>query len=256
MSRSTGTIGWRCRRCGEINGIEARYCRGCGAAATSGTPVDTSQRHTESHSHRYFGTDPQSQQANIPRDIGTAQKNGGGTKGVLIAVIVFLTILILGLGTFILIRILPGNSDGGSAGNKLASEQSENGGSSIGDYNDSNNSINYNTGSSGNQNDSSKDENETTTTSSSDDSYYIVGQEYYVQSPEGLRVRSTPSTESDDTILKRIDLKDEDIDKSKPGEYAVLKPGSKVTCLEMKGNWMKIASGWICVKLGSEVLVK
>lgn len=252
MSRSTGTIGWRCRRCGEINGIEARYCRGCGAAAASGTPVDTSQRHTESHPRRYFGTDPQSPNANIPRDIGAAQKNAGNGKALLISVIVFLTVLLLGLGTFIVIHFMADRDDSGNADTSPAIEQIEDAGSSTESYSG-------NTDSAGSQTDNSsnKDKNESAETNkSSEDSYYIVGQEYYVQSPEGLRVRSVPSTESDDTILKRNQLTDEDINKSKPGEYAVLKPGSKVTCLEMKGDWMKISSGWICVKLGSEILVK
>ena len=38
--------------------------------------------------------------------------------------------------------------------------------------------------------------------------------------------------------------------------YAVLKPGAKVKCLKVSGNWIKISGGWICCKSGDEILVK
>lgn len=37
--------------------------------------------------------------------------------------------------------------------------------------------------------------------------------------------------------------------------YAVLKKGTKVTCLAIKGNWMKIPSGWVCIRSGSTTYI-
>ena len=39
-------------------------------------------------------------------------------------------------------------------------------------------------------------------------------------------------------------------------KYAVLKPGVKVTCTKVSGNWIKISGGWICCRSGDEVYVK
>ena len=39
-------------------------------------------------------------------------------------------------------------------------------------------------------------------------------------------------------------------------KYAVLKPGSKVKCLKVSGDWIKISGGWICCRQGDEVYVK
>ena len=39
-------------------------------------------------------------------------------------------------------------------------------------------------------------------------------------------------------------------------KYAVLKPGSKVTCNQVSGNWIKISGGWICCRSGDEIYVK
>ena len=38
--------------------------------------------------------------------------------------------------------------------------------------------------------------------------------------------------------------------------YAVLKPGQKVKCLKVSGNWIKISGGWICCRSGDDVYVK
>ena len=37
--------------------------------------------------------------------------------------------------------------------------------------------------------------------------------------------------------------------------YAVLKKGTKVTCLAIKGNWMKIPSGWVCIRSGATAYI-
>ena len=39
-------------------------------------------------------------------------------------------------------------------------------------------------------------------------------------------------------------------------KYAVLKPGAKVKCLKVSGNWIKISGGWICCRSGDEIYVK
>lgn len=36
---------------------------------------------------------------------------------------------------------------------------------------------------------------------------------------------------------------------------AVLNSGTRVTCLQITGNWMKIPSGWICIRSGGAVYI-
>lgn len=40
------------------------------------------------------------------------------------------------------------------------------------------------------------------------------------------------------------------------GTYAVLKPGVKVKCKKVKGDWIKVSGGWICGIYGDDVYVK
>jgi hypothetical protein len=37
---------------------------------------------------------------------------------------------------------------------------------------------------------------------------------------------------------------------------AVLKPGVKVKCLKVSGNWIKISGGWICCGEDGEYYIK
>ena len=59
-----------------------------------------------------------------------------------------------------------------------------------------------------------------------------------------MNVREEPSKKS--RILEASELSDEDKAKAAEGDDAVLRKGSTVTCLETKGNWIRIGSGWIC----------
>jgi len=69
-----------------------------------------------------------------------------------------------------------------------------------------------------------------------------------------LRVRTGPSTSY--RWKKRSELTADARKHSQEGTYAVLNKGTKVTCLEVSGNWIRIPSGWICGKEGSEVYIK
>ena len=90
-------------------------------------------------------------------------------------------------------------------------------------------------------------------TDSTDTSRYIVGETYTVQT--NLRVRKGPGKEYG--ILKRSELTSEDYAKSVDTKTdAVIAKGSRITCLEMSGNWMRISSGWVCVEDEGEILVK
>ena len=88
--------------------------------------------------------------------------------------------------------------------------------------------------------------------SGSIDSYYSAGKTYTVQ--DVLRVRENPDINA--RQLKRIELSEGDYANSADYPDALLQKGSRVTCLEMSDNWMRIESGWICVNDGKEVLVK
>lgn len=75
---------------------------------------------------------------------------------------------------------------------------------------------------------------------------YITGATYTLK--DNLNVRSEPKV-ADNNIKKKTDLTEEyknsTVEKT---DKAILKEGSKVKCLELKGNWMRIEdSSWICV---------
>lgn len=69
-----------------------------------------------------------------------------------------------------------------------------------------------------------------------------------------LRVRTGPSTSY--RWKKRSELTADARKHSQGGTYAVLNKGTKVTCLEVSGNWIRIPSGWICGKEGNEIYIK
>ena len=243
MSR-TGTIGWKCKQCGNINGLEAKFCRGCGAPASFGTPVDTSKRHTQSHptqrSESMTGTGS-SMDNRTPRNIEKNQ-SGGNVNLILIGIIIVLVLLLLAFGIYMIIHAK--NSDKNARLSESELNQSE-----------------MPVDNSENDNQTSQQEiatsNETQESEEKQDSEYVVGQEYTVQPSDGLKVRNEPSTRSDKSILKREQLPSEYQSSLEEGPYAVLKQGTKVTCKNIDGNWMLIADGcWVCVKYKGEVLVK
>ncbi len=85
-----------------------------------------------------------------------------------------------------------------------------------------------------------------------EDPYYIVDEVYYTQAV--LKVREGPG--KDYRQLTRDELAGEDYYNSEDYPDALLKKGSPVVCLEMSGDWMRIESGWICVRDGDETLVE
>ena len=81
---------------------------------------------------------------------------------------------------------------------------------------------------------------------------YRVGETYTVQ--VYLRVRTGASTSY--RWKKRSELTADGKRHAQPGTYAVLKKGTEVTCLQVNGDWIRIPSGWICCKEGSEIYIK
>lgn len=82
---------------------------------------------------------------------------------------------------------------------------------------------------------------------------YTVGETYVIQ--DYLNIRKGAGTNYDRVL--RDDLSDTMKKKTDSGnKYAVLKPGSKVKCLKISGNWMKISGGWICCRENDEIYVK
>lgn len=81
---------------------------------------------------------------------------------------------------------------------------------------------------------------------------YEKGKTYVIQ--DYLNIRKGAGTGYDRVL--RTDLSATMMKKtSADTKYAVLKPGSKVKCLKISGDWMKISGGWICCKMGSEIYV-
>ena len=83
-------------------------------------------------------------------------------------------------------------------------------------------------------------------------SKYKVGKTYTTKAL--LRVRTGPSTSY--RWKKRSELTADGRKHAQSGTYAVLKKGTKVTCQQVSGNWMKVPSGWICCKEGNETYIK
>ncbi len=82
---------------------------------------------------------------------------------------------------------------------------------------------------------------------------YSTGATYVVQ--DYLNIRKGPGTNYDKVL--RSSLPTATRNKTVSGNTTgVLKPGSKVKCLKVSGDWMKIDGGWICCREGNEVYLK
>lgn len=92
----------------------------------------------------------------------------------------------------------------------------------------------------------------TSSGSSSSGSTYRVGKTYRLTAD--MRVRTGPGTNY--RQKKRTELTADGKRHALAGTYACLKTGTKVDALEIRGNWMRIPSGWICIRQGSKVYVK
>lgn len=84
------------------------------------------------------------------------------------------------------------------------------------------------------------------------DSKFVVGNTY--KTVVALKVRTGAGTGY--RWKNRSELSADAKKHAQNGTYAVLNEGTEVTCQAVKGNWIKIASGWICTKSGSDIYVK
>ena len=82
---------------------------------------------------------------------------------------------------------------------------------------------------------------------------YKKGSTYVVQ--DYLNIRKGAGTKYKKVLRKKLSkaMKKKTVSGKK---YAILKPGAKVKCLKVKGDWIKVKGGWICVRSGSEIYVK
>lgn len=81
---------------------------------------------------------------------------------------------------------------------------------------------------------------------------YTKGKYYTVQTD--LNMRKGPGTGYGK--VSRSSLSNTMKNKTYSGSSAVLKPGARVKCLKVQGDWMKISGGWICCRIGNEVYVR
>lgn len=81
---------------------------------------------------------------------------------------------------------------------------------------------------------------------------YKKGKTYTIQT--ALNIRKGPGTKY--AKVKRKKLSKSMKKKTYKGKYAVLKTGKKVKCKKVKGDWIKISGGWICVRSGDETYVR
>lgn len=81
---------------------------------------------------------------------------------------------------------------------------------------------------------------------------YKVDSTYVVQ--DYLNIRKGPGTNYARVSTSALSAS---MQKKTTGDlYAVLKPGAKVKCKKVKGDWMKISGGWICCREGDDIYVK
>jgi hypothetical protein len=92
----------------------------------------------------------------------------------------------------------------------------------------------------------------TATTTTTASSKYKKGATYKITAD--LNMRKGPGTSYGK--VKRSSLSKSMKKKTYNLKYAVLKPGKKVKCTKVSGNWIKVSGGWICCKMGNEVYVK
>ncbi|MBQ6440782.1 MAG: hypothetical protein IJJ06_11825 [Mogibacterium sp.] len=81
---------------------------------------------------------------------------------------------------------------------------------------------------------------------------YKKGETYTVQTE--LNMRKGPGTNY--AKVKRSKLSVTMKKNTLSGTYAVLKPGVKVKCTKVSGDWIKVSGGWICGGLDGEIYVK
>lgn len=81
---------------------------------------------------------------------------------------------------------------------------------------------------------------------------YKKGKSYKIVTE--LKIRKGPGTNY--AQVKRSKLSKSMKKKTFKTKYAVLKPGKKVKCKKVSGDWIKISGGWICCRMGNEVYVK
>lgn len=81
---------------------------------------------------------------------------------------------------------------------------------------------------------------------------YKKGSSYTVQTE--LNIRKGPGVNYG--RVSRSSLSSTMKKKTCDGIYSVLKPGAKVKCKKVKGDWMKISGGWICCREGDDIYVK
>lgn len=81
---------------------------------------------------------------------------------------------------------------------------------------------------------------------------YKVGKTYTLQA--NMKVRTGAGTSY--RQKKRSELTADGRKHAQNFTYAVLKKGTRVTCLQIAGNWMKIPSGWVCCKQGGAVYIR
>ena len=82
---------------------------------------------------------------------------------------------------------------------------------------------------------------------------YVKGNTYVVQ--DYLNMRKGAGTKYNKVLRSKLS-KTMKKKTASGNKYAILKPGEKVKCLKVSGDWMKISGGWICCRMEDEVYVK
>lgn len=245
-----GNMGWVCPVCGKTNTGTAKFCTGCGTPMqiqnTGYVNRDTGyvSRDTGMYAGDFYGV----QDGYVSE---SPKRKSGALK--IIALALGCIVLAVGIGFGVSHFLLGDDDDTKSSDNDKETEQTaeeEKSETAEGAAEEEKTEPGYNPN-------AAKPEQmvEEQTASSSG---FEVGGTYTVISKEGVKVRSTPEKIGErDNQLTRGQLPSNYYSQSEDGTYACLVKGSKVTCLEISGNWMKIMEGgWVCIYDKGEELVK
>lgn len=83
---------------------------------------------------------------------------------------------------------------------------------------------------------------------------FIKGKTYTVVAESGLNVRKGPGTKYNKVAY--VNLSKDGKKHSLSKKHGCFKKGTVITALEVKGNWVRCPSGWLCGKEGNNLYLK
>jgi hypothetical protein len=246
---------WVCPSCGSINNGTAKFCTKCGAHRLSSYDINPSVGG--------YGAMPNTQEAYGVQVAEVPKKKSGAGKA--ISIILISLLLLGGIGFaawhFLISDLLGNNDNQTEVAQENQTAQSDEANPNAADNSNANQATeNKDSATDPNYNPNAADPNEKVVDESEENSKFKKGETYTVVDPDGVRVRREPK-KVDGNELKYYELdsnlKPQAMTESGDNGIACLKKGSKVTCIKMEGDWMKVGEdAWVCTFYGGETLIR